>query len=564
MNINLARKWRSRTFDELIGQELSVRMLKNSLYLDHYFPVYLFSGQRGCGKTSAARIFAAAVNCSMLQAFQQDPKKNIIPCLACESCMAMMRGKHPDFIEIDAASHTGVDNVRNIIDAAALMPVLGSKKIYLIDEAHMLSKAAFNAFLKILEEPPASVFFILATTDPHKIIDTVTSRCFQLFFKPVLPTMLVKHLATICQKEKIEFELEGLKIIANQTDGSVRDALNLLEQVRFSQTHISPDAVFKVLGFLDTDRLFALLDTVLNKEPADVLHYLQEISFELYTSTSLWDSCVLFFRDSIYLKHGIVNEKIEHANQISSIILSHRPEALSSYLQMFYDHENAFSKTRFGHQILEHVLLKICNIKMPKQNSGIQKKTSNNGIAMEKKTEIVIKQSQQNRSWQNFLMEIQTLEDPLIYSIFKQAQFSAFDQEANIVQLSYPKNFVFFDEILQNTTNTWLSKLQKVFGEQIQLKATFTEAAQSKTSLAIPLQAKENKVPQFNDLPQEKAKQKESLNKVTFQNKKSFIVKKNNQEKKIDISDKNLWKKTHLVLSAFPGLITEVPEDTHA
>src|SRR5579871_3248756 len=174
-NLNLARKWRSKDFDHIIGQDVAVKMLKNSLYLGQLFPVYLFSGQRGCGKTSTARIFAMAVNCTSLSAFQKNPKTTAIPCLVCDSCVAMATGKHPDFIEIDAASHTGVDTIRTIIDASQLLPLMGSKKIYLIDEAHMLSKSSCNALLKILEEPPCSVLFMLATTDPQKIIETVRS-----------------------------------------------------------------------------------------------------------------------------------------------------------------------------------------------------------------------------------------------------------------------------------------------------------------------------------------------------------------------------------------------------
>ena len=200
------------------------------LFKNQFFPVYLFAGQRGCGKTSTARIFAAAVNCARLPEFQQDPRKVSIPCLLCESCVAMSKGQHPDFIEIDAASHTGVDNVRNIIDASSFLPLLSSKKIYLIDEAHMLSKAAFNAFLKIMEEPPASVIFILATTDMQKILDTVKSRCFQIFFDPVDVQTISDHLEKLCIAESIAFDAAGLSVIAKEAGGSVRDAINLLEQ----------------------------------------------------------------------------------------------------------------------------------------------------------------------------------------------------------------------------------------------------------------------------------------------------------------------------------------------
>ena len=213
VKLNLARKWRSKQFEEIVGQDLSVRMLKNSLYLQQYFPVYLFSGQRGCGKTTTARIFAASLNCEQLSEFQKNPQNHIIPCRKCLSCKAMECGNHPDFIEIDAASHTGVDNVRSLIDSAFLLPLMGRKKIYLIDEAHMLSKAAFNALLKILEEPPASVTFILATTDPQKIIDTVHSRCFQLFFRPVAMEVLHARLREVCTQENIAFYDAGLTLI---------------------------------------------------------------------------------------------------------------------------------------------------------------------------------------------------------------------------------------------------------------------------------------------------------------------------------------------------------------
>lgn len=250
IQLNLARKWRAQGFDQIIGQDLSVKMLKNSLYRGYLFPVYLFWGQRGTGKTSMARVFAAAINCQGLPQFQKEPKNYTVPCMNCPSCLAMKEGKHPDFIEIDAASHTGVDNVRQIIDSAALMPISGQKKIYLIDEAHMLSKAAFNALLKILEEPPVSALFILATTDPQKIIETVRSRCFQICFKQVASPVLVQHLNTICAQESLYADPQALSLIAQESEGSVRDAINMLEQVRFAQGRITCDTVLKVLGIL--------------------------------------------------------------------------------------------------------------------------------------------------------------------------------------------------------------------------------------------------------------------------------------------------------------------------
>src|SRR5579872_4897129 len=292
IKLNLARKWRSQRFDDIVGQELCVRMLKNSLYKGQFFPVYLLCGQRGCGKTTTARVFAAAVNCQKLSLFQSNPQLNQLPCLACDSCVAMMTGTHPDFIEMDAASHTGVDHVRQIIEAASLLPLLGRKKIYLIDEAHMLSKAAFNALLKILEEPPMSVLFILATTDAQKIIETVRSRCFQLFFKPIETASLYNHLMHVCEQENIKFVEDGLYTIIRESEGSARDALNLLEQVRFSSSVVSKQNVLAVLGHVDDAHIIKLLEIVLSKSPHDFIQYLHDISFESVSAEFIWNRLI--------------------------------------------------------------------------------------------------------------------------------------------------------------------------------------------------------------------------------------------------------------------------------
>ena len=287
MHINLARKWRSKNFDELVGQSLVVRLVKNSLYRNLIFPVYLLSGPRGSGKTSIARIFAAALNCHELEAFQKNPQKPI-PCLTCISCSAMRAGNHPDFIEMDAASHTGVDNVRQIIDAASFVPVLGTKKIYLIDEAHMLSKAAFNALLKMLEEPPASVVFMLATTDPHKILETVTSRCFQLFFEPIKSDEVVRHLAYVCMQEGLSFEEEALVLVARETEGSMRDALNLLERLRIAYPCISKQAVIELLGSIDEDRLCELFKAVIQGPVPEILAACVRLELKKYNPHIIW------------------------------------------------------------------------------------------------------------------------------------------------------------------------------------------------------------------------------------------------------------------------------------
>ena len=255
--LNLARSWRPATFDTIVGQELSIRILKNGLFLNKLFPVYLFAGQRGCGKTSTARVFAAAINYKKLDDWQKTPKSSL-PCLKCESCTSMSRGAHPDFIEMDAASHTGVDDIRHLTESASYVPLIADKKVYLIDEAHMLSKAAFNAFLKILEEPPPRVLFILATTELHKIPETVRSRCFQVMFNPIVHATVTEHLEKICTHEEIEIETDALALVAHETQGSLRDAINLLEKVRFLDTKVTRELVLKTLGKLSEQAMYEL------------------------------------------------------------------------------------------------------------------------------------------------------------------------------------------------------------------------------------------------------------------------------------------------------------------
>jgi DNA polymerase III subunit gamma/tau len=556
MNLNLARKWRSRNFDQVVGQELPIRMLKNSLFLDHYFPVYLFSGQRGCGKTTLARIFAGAANCKVLLDFQRDPKNNVIPCQRCDSCLAMVNGKHPDFVEIDAASHTGVDNVRNIIDAATLLPVLGMKKIYLIDEAHMLSKAAFNAFLKILEEPPASVFFILATTDPHKIIETVISRCFHLFFKPVPHDLLIKHLASICQEETIAYDADGLKQIVLQTEGSVRDALNLLEQVRFSHKKVSKDAVLAVLGCLDDERLLQLFDAALNTNITNLLLTIQSVALASFSTQIVWESLITLLRSALWSKHGVVFDEASTNERIQKIVAKHSAELLSSYLQVFYDFEQLFLKTRNQHRVLEMVLLTLC--KMGHENRPAIIKDQKHAIADD---QLRSEESQQTEkpvlhgAWNNFLDRISALDDPLLLSIFRQGRFVAFDDQKKVLVLAFPNNVAFFNELLEDTAPAWQKELHEVFGIHAKLTAQFNDKPKSGSSLSV------REVPSSR---QEKSVQAQSTSKNVAQRSGSVPVPRKSLEVRVNVSEISTWEKAQLLLQTFPGTMTEVKGDDYA
>lgn len=493
-HLNLARKWRSRQFDQIIGQDLSVRMLKNSLYLEHFFPVYLFSGQRGCGKTTTARVFASAINCSNYEQFKDEPKDAVIPCLECSSCQAMLSGKHPDFIEMDAASHTGVDNVRNIIDASSLMPLMGRKKIYLIDEAHMLSKAAFNAFLKILEEPPASVLFILATTDPQKIIETVRSRCFQLFFKPIESNTLLSHLQEVCQKEGIAYDQEGLELIIKETEGSARDALNMLETVRFSASQVDRQAVFQVLGHVEDERIIALLEGVLAHKADNVLNVLQTIDRSQCSATFLWQQFLQLMHAGIWIKHGIEpNNFTAHVGKLKQLLQHTHWSQMHAYLDLCYSNEQAFLKTSHQHAFFEMILLQLCVLhKETNNDSGSGFSSAQHAVSAttvqecpEGEEDGEDEEDQEDdsvdedmaefaRKWHLAIKEIAALNDPLVTSIFKQSTFTSYDKTTRELRVVFSKRFIFFQDWLDNTKHVWSKVLQVHFDEQVLFQPQFT------------------------------------------------------------------------------------------
>ena len=226
MSVSLYRKYRPQTFSDLIGQIPAVSVLTSAIIKGRAGHAYLFSGSRGCGKTSAARIFAKAVNCSDRQGSE--------PCGKCRNCVEITAGESLDVIEIDGASNNGVDNIRGLKENIALAPFNSPRKIYIIDEVHMLSQGAFNALLKTLEEPPEHVIFIMATTEPHKVPVTIRSRCQHIPFRSISPDDIFARLEYVCVSEGITYEPEALREISRQSDGALRDALSLLEQVSAS------------------------------------------------------------------------------------------------------------------------------------------------------------------------------------------------------------------------------------------------------------------------------------------------------------------------------------------
>jgi DNA polymerase-3 subunit gamma/tau len=260
----LARKWRPRSFADLKGQEHVVRALSNALAQGRLHHAYLFTGTRGVGKTTLARIVAKCLNC--------ETGVTAEPCGVCPACTQIDAGRFVDVIELDAASNTGVDNMREVLDNAQYLPTVGRYKVYIIDEVHMLSKPAFNSMLKTLEEPPGHVKFILATTDPQKIPVTVLSRCLQFNLKPMPVQLVASHLGEVLEKEHVEAEPAALMQLARAASGSMRDALSLTDQaIAYGGGKLEAAAVEAMLGTVGQEHLFALLDALSGQHSAPLL-----------------------------------------------------------------------------------------------------------------------------------------------------------------------------------------------------------------------------------------------------------------------------------------------------
>ncbi|HEU4616478.1 MAG TPA: DNA polymerase III subunit gamma/tau, partial [Gammaproteobacteria bacterium] len=260
----LAVKWRPRRFEDLVGQQHVVQALVNSLSSEKLHHAYLFSGTRGVGKTTVARILAKALNC----------ERGIVaePCGECSACRSIDQGRFVDLIEVDAASRTKVDDTRELLDNVQYAPARGRFKVYLIDEVHMLSNHSFNALLKTLEEPPPHVKFLLATTDPQKLPITVLSRCLQFNLKRLTPAQIQGQLEKICAAEGIEAEAEGLKALAKAADGSLRDALSMLDQaVAFGGGCVKAELVNGMLGTIDRGHVLRLLEALAAENGAAIL-----------------------------------------------------------------------------------------------------------------------------------------------------------------------------------------------------------------------------------------------------------------------------------------------------
>jgi len=286
-----ARKYRPTTFESVVGQKSITTTLKNAIQNNHMAHAYLFCGPRGVGKTTCARIFAKTINC-------QNLSSEIEPCNKCESCVSFNEDRSYNIHELDAASNNTVDDIRNLIDQVRIPPQLGKYSVYIIDEVHMLSTSAFNAFLKTLEEPPEHAIFILATTEKHKILPTILSRCQIFNYSRITVEDAAEHLNYVAKSENIKVEPEALNIIAQKADGAMRDALSIFDQiVSFSGNEITYEKTIANLNVLDYDYFFKLTDAFLNEDIATSLSYFDEILDKGFDGLHFLSGLSKHFRD---------------------------------------------------------------------------------------------------------------------------------------------------------------------------------------------------------------------------------------------------------------------------
>lgn len=386
-----ARKYRPSTFKTVVGQEIITTTLKNSIKNKQLAHAYLFCGPRGVGKTTCARIFAKTINCF-------NPTPDYEPCNQCESCINFNKNALFNIHELDAASNNSVDSIRELIQQVRIPPQLGKYSVFIIDEVHMLSKDAFNAFLKTLEEPPMHAIFVMATTEKHKIIPTILSRCQVFDFKRIQINDIVQHLEYIAQQENIEYEKEALIIIAQKADGSMRDALSIFDQmVSFCENHVSYEKVIKNLNVLDYDYYFKLTNLFLQGNSSEALLIFNDILLNGFDPQYFISGLAEHIRNLMLCKdaktisllevsESVAKRYIDQANVCSIAFLY---EALNIINETDVQYKTSYNK-RF---LVELMLYRLCFILSQPINTAVQ--NTNNPVQNTQPTPVQTQTPQQ-------------------------------------------------------------------------------------------------------------------------------------------------------------------------
>lgn len=358
-----ARKYRPSTFETVVGQHTLTQTLKNAIKSNHLAHAYLFCGPRGVGKTTCARIFAKTINCQHLTA-------DFEPCNECESCKAFNEQRSYNIHELDAASNNSVDDIRSLIEQVRIPPQVGKYSVYIVDEVHMLSQGAFNAFLKTLEEPPAHAIFILATTEKHKILPTILSRCQIYDFNRITIPDTVDYLQKIAQREQIKIDVEALNVIAQKSDGGMRDALSIFDQlVNFCGTDISYQDAISTLNVLDYEYYFRLVDCALVSDVTGALLLFNEVLAKGFDGQHFVDGLGSHLRDVMVSKDVATIALLEKGESVSKRYAEQAAKTplpfLYKALQMVGEASLNYRLSRNKRLAVEILLIKLCQIMGP-------------------------------------------------------------------------------------------------------------------------------------------------------------------------------------------------------
>jgi DNA polymerase-3 subunit gamma/tau len=380
----LYRIYRPQTFDEVVGQKYILQTIKNAIEHNKIAHAYLFSGPRGTGKTTLAKLLAKGVNCTAAANR---------PCNECDNCKAITLGTYPDVIEIDAASNNGVDEIREIIDKVKYAPIAGKYKIYIIDEVHMLSTGAFNALLKTLEEPPAHIIFILATTDVHKVIPTIISRCQRFDFNKVSQTDIKLRIKDILEQENIKYENDVVPLIAELADGGVRDALGILDQtIAYAGDNLTGNHVRDIYGVASTAEIIDLIENVLNKKIKECLVFVHDFDQRGVDLVRLTSGILNILKETVIFNYSSDNSNLEllSKEQVEKLGSLMNNNLAFKIIDTVVETLANYKKVNSPRSLLELAILKLCTLEDKVTiNEKIEVKTFTPKIITTPKFEVV-------------------------------------------------------------------------------------------------------------------------------------------------------------------------------